>query len=132
MFPGSLHEASRASGVSLPGKGVPRPWGRIMASWFAGLRPLAGARAACELPADAVVSLRMADGGEASFPLRRVQGRLKSFAQSRKSKSANHGTLSRALPEIVHLPGNQATESYSTTTKRPAHGVQVHAIPTGL
>ena len=46
-----------------------------MASWFAGLRPLAGARAACELPADAVVSLRMADDGEASFPLRQVQAR---------------------------------------------------------
>ena len=74
-FSGSLHEASRACGVSLPGKGVPRPYGRITASWFAGLRPLAGARAAGELPADAVVSLRMADGGEASFPLRQVQGR---------------------------------------------------------
>ena len=38
-----------------------------MASWFAGLRPLAGARAACELPADAVVSLRMADAGARSL-----------------------------------------------------------------
>jgi hypothetical protein len=61
--------------VSLPAQLVPRPYGRIMASWFAGLRSLAGARAAGELPADAVVSLRMADGGEASFPLRQVQGR---------------------------------------------------------
>jgi hypothetical protein len=53
-----------------PGCCVPRPYGRIMASWFAGLRSLAGARAAGELPADAVVSLRMADGGEASFRCR--------------------------------------------------------------
>jgi len=88
-FPGSLHEASRASGVSLPGKRVPRPQGRIMASWFAGLRPLAGARAACELPADAVVSLRMADGGEASFPLLQVQGRqVVAAVPWRKTRSA--------------------------------------------
>ena len=46
-----------------------------MASWFAGIRPLAGARAVSELPADAVVSLRMADGGEASFALLQVQAR---------------------------------------------------------
>ena len=60
-----------------------------MASWFAGLRPLAGARAACELPADAVVSLRMADGGEASFPLRQVQGRqVVAAVPWRKTRSA--------------------------------------------
>ncbi len=60
-----------------------------MASWFAGLRPLAGARAACELPADAVVSLRMADGGEASFPLLQVQGRqVVAAVPWRKARSA--------------------------------------------
>jgi hypothetical protein len=46
-----------------------------MTSRFTGLPPLAGTRAAPELPADAVVSLRMADDGEASFPLRQVQAR---------------------------------------------------------
>ena len=46
-----------------------------MASRFAGLPPVAGIRAVGGPPADAVVSLRMADGGEASFPLRQVQGR---------------------------------------------------------
>jgi len=61
---------------------------------------------------------------------RDVRPALESLAQSRKSKSDNHGTLSRPPPGVVHLPGNQATESCSTTTKRPAHGVQVHAIPT--
>jgi len=55
---------------------------------------------------------------------------LESLTQSRKSKSDNHGTLPRALPGIVHLPGNQPAESCSTTTKIPAQGVQVHAIPT--
>ena len=60
-----------------------------MASWFAGLRPLAGARAACEPPADALVSLRMADGGEASFPLRQVQARQVTAAVPwRKTRSA--------------------------------------------
>jgi len=63
---------------------------------------------------------------------RDVRPALESLAQSRKSKSDNHGTLSRPPPGIVHLPGNQAAESCSTTTKRPAHGVQVHAIPTGV
>jgi hypothetical protein len=38
---------------------------------------------------DAVVSLRMADGGEASFPLRRVQGRQVIAAVPwRKARSA--------------------------------------------
>jgi hypothetical protein len=46
-----------------------------MASWFAGLRLLADAQVARELPANAMVSLRMADGGEASSPLLRVTGR---------------------------------------------------------
>jgi hypothetical protein len=60
-----------------------------MASWFAGLRPLAGVRAAGALSSDAVVSLRMADGGEASFPLRRVQGRQVVAAEPwRKTRSA--------------------------------------------
>jgi len=36
---------------------------------------VAGVRAAAGLPADAVVSLRVADGGETSFPLRQVQAR---------------------------------------------------------
>lgn len=45
-----------------------------MASRFAGLPPVAGVRAAGGPPADAVVSLRMADGGgETSIPLRQVQ-----------------------------------------------------------
>jgi hypothetical protein len=61
---------------------------------------------------------------------RDVRPALESLAQSRKSKSDNHGTLCRPPPGIVHLPGNQATESCSTTTKHPAHGVQVHVIPT--
>jgi hypothetical protein len=60
-----------------------------MASWFAGLRPLAGARVACEPPADAVVSLRMADGGEASLALRGVQARQVTAAVPwRKTRSA--------------------------------------------
>lgn len=68
-----------------------------MASRFTGLRPLAGARAACEPPADAVVSLRMADGGEASFPLRRVQARQVAAAVPwRKTRSARGQ---------VHYPG---------------------------
>jgi hypothetical protein len=68
-----------------------------MASRFAGLRPLAGARAAFEPPADAVVSLRMADGGEASFPLRRVQARQVTEAVPwRKTRSARGQ---------VHYPG---------------------------
>jgi hypothetical protein len=46
-----------------------------MASWFAGLPPVAGARTAAGLPVDAVVSLRTADGGEASITLRQVQAR---------------------------------------------------------
>jgi hypothetical protein len=36
---------------------------------------MSGVQAADEPPADAVVSLRMADGGEASFPLRQVRAR---------------------------------------------------------
>jgi hypothetical protein len=41
------------------------------------------------LPVDAVVSLRMADGGEASFPLRQVQGRQVIAAVPwRKARSA--------------------------------------------
>ena len=60
-----------------------------MASWFAGLPPVAGVRAAGGPPVDAVVSLRMADGGEASFPLRRVQGRQVIAAVPwRKARSA--------------------------------------------
>jgi hypothetical protein len=60
-----------------------------MASWFAGLRPLAGARAAGELPEDAVVSLRMADGGEASFPLPLVKARqVVTAVPWRKARSA--------------------------------------------
>jgi hypothetical protein len=60
-----------------------------MASRFAGLLPLAGTRAASELPGEAVVSLRMADGGEASFPLRRVRGRQVTVAVPwRKTRSA--------------------------------------------
>jgi hypothetical protein len=35
---------------------------------------------------------------------RDVRPALESLAQSRKSKGANHGTLSRASPGIVHLP----------------------------
>ena len=46
-----------------------------MASWFAGLPPVAGVRAADGPPVDAMVSLRMADVSEASCPLRQVQGR---------------------------------------------------------
>lgn len=61
---------------------------------------------------------------------RDVRPALESLAQSRKSKDDNHGTLPRAPPGTVHLPGNQPAESCSTTTKRPAHAVQVHAIPT--
>lgn len=68
-----------------------------MASWFAGLRLLAGARAAGELPADAVVSLRMADGGEASFPLPQVRARqVAAAAPWRKTRSARGQ---------VHYPG---------------------------
>jgi TnsA endonuclease N terminal len=60
-----------------------------MASWFAGLRPVAGIRAAGGPPADAVVSLRTADGGEASFPLRQVQGRqVVAAVPWRKARSA--------------------------------------------
>ena len=60
-----------------------------MASRFAGLPPVAGIRAVGGPPADAVVSLRMADGGEASFPLRQVQGRQVIAAVPwRKARSA--------------------------------------------
>ncbi len=68
-----------------------------MASWFAGLRPLAGARAAGEPPADALVSLRMADGGEASFPLRQVQGRQVTAAVPWRKTRGARGQL--------HYPG---------------------------
>ena len=46
-----------------------------MASRFAGLPPVHGVRAAGGPPVDAMVSLRMADGGKASVPLRQVRGR---------------------------------------------------------
>jgi hypothetical protein len=46
-----------------------------MAHRFAGLYPVAGVRAECEPPADAVVLLRMADGRETSLPLRQVRAR---------------------------------------------------------
>jgi len=60
-----------------------------MTSRFAGLPPVAGVRAAGGAPADAGVSLRMADGGEASFPLRRVQGRqVVAAVPWRKTRSA--------------------------------------------
>jgi hypothetical protein len=61
---------------------------------------------------------------------RDVRPALESLAQSLEGKGDNYGTLPRVTPEIVHLPGNQPAESCSTTTKRPAHDVQVHAIPT--
>jgi len=60
-----------------------------MTSRFAGLPPVAGVRADGGPPADAVVSLRMADGGEASFPLRQVQGRqVVAAVPWRKARSA--------------------------------------------
>jgi hypothetical protein len=43
-----------------------------MASWFAGLPPVAGVRAAGGPPADAVVSLRMADVPPADQRLARI------------------------------------------------------------
>jgi len=50
---------------------------------------VAGVRAVGEPPADAVVSLRAADGGEASFPLRQVQARRVIAAVPwRKTRSA--------------------------------------------
>jgi hypothetical protein len=50
---------------------------------------VAGTRAAGGPPSDAVVSLRMADGGEASFPLRQVQGRqVVAAVPWRKTRSA--------------------------------------------
>ena len=61
---------------------------------------------------------------------RNVRPALESLAQSRKSKDGNHGTLSPAPPGTVHSPGNQPAEDCSTTTKHPAHGIQVHAFPT--
>lgn len=45
-----------------------------------------------------------------------------------ESEDDNHRTLSRAPVGTVHLPGNQPAESCSTTTKHPAHAVQIHAI----
>ena len=60
-----------------------------MTSRFAGLPPVAGVRAAGGPPVDAVVSLRTADGGEASFPLHHVQGRQVIAAVPwRKTRSA--------------------------------------------
>src|SRR5260370_14038795 len=60
-----------------------------MASRFGGWRGVAGIRAAGGPPGDAVVSLRMADGGEASFPLRQVQGRqVVAAVPWRKARSA--------------------------------------------
>jgi hypothetical protein len=60
-----------------------------MTSRFAGLPPVAGTRAAGGPPADAVVSLRMADGGEASFPLSQVRGRqVVAAVPWRKARSA--------------------------------------------
>jgi len=60
-----------------------------MTSRFAGLPPVAGVRAAGGPPVDAVVSLRMADGGEASFPLRQVRGRqVVAAVPWRKTRSA--------------------------------------------
>ena len=50
---------------------------------------MASVQAADGPPADAVVSLRMADGGEASFPLRQVQGRqVVAAVPWRKARSA--------------------------------------------
>jgi hypothetical protein len=60
-----------------------------MASRFAGLYPVAGVRAEYEPPADAEVSLRMADGGETSLPLRLVQARrVLAAVPWRKARSA--------------------------------------------
>jgi hypothetical protein len=60
-----------------------------MAYRFAGLYPVAGGRAEYEPPADAVVSLRMADGGETSLPLQRVQARrVLAAVPWRKARSA--------------------------------------------
>ena len=68
-----------------------------MASWFAGLPPVAGTLAAGALPADAVVSLRMADGGEASFPLPQVR--------ARQVASAVPWRQTRSARGQVHYPG---------------------------
>jgi hypothetical protein len=107
-----------------------------MASWFAGLRPLAGARAACELPADAVVSLRIADGGEAGFPLLQVQGRQVVVAVPwRKTRSApfdssrlatftarlrQDGILEPVTAAICQLAANSTSTAPRSTT--PAGG----------
>ena len=60
-----------------------------MASWFAGLRPVAGVPAADGLPADAMVPPRMGDGSEASLALHGVQARQVTAAVPwRKTRSA--------------------------------------------
>lgn len=58
---------------------------------------MAGVRAAGALPADAVVSLRMADGGEASFPLPQVR--------ARQVASAVPWRQTRSARGQVHYPG---------------------------
>jgi hypothetical protein len=58
---------------------------------------VAGVRAAGALPADAVVSLRMADGGEASFPLPQVR--------ARQVASAVPWRQARSARGQVHYPG---------------------------
>jgi hypothetical protein len=68
-----------------------------MASWFAGLYPVTGVRAECDPPADARVSLRMADGGEASFPLHQVQARHVTAAVPWRKTRTARGQL--------HYPG---------------------------
>jgi hypothetical protein len=56
---------------------------------FAGLYPVAGVQSEYEPPADAVVSLRMADGGEASLQLQHMQARRVLAAVAwRKTRSA--------------------------------------------
>jgi hypothetical protein len=74
---------------------------------------------------------RLALTGYGQLFARDVRPALDSLAQSRNSTDDDHGTLPQAPPGTVHLPGNHPADSCSTTTKHPAHGVQVHAIPTG-
>jgi hypothetical protein len=79
----------KCAGVSQHDRRLPRRYVRTITYRFAGLYPEAGVQAEYEPPADAVVSLRMADGSEASLQLRHIQARrVLAAVPWRKTRSA--------------------------------------------
>ena len=99
-----------------------------MAFRSGGLRLVAGVRAAGGPPADAMVSLRMADGGEASFPLHQVQGRqVVASVPWRKARSARGQAHYPGYFWSVTTGGHVIYESlWSAKTRIGAVELQVH------